>query len=470
MINPTRPRMDTNRKSEYTTVEEEMAAHEEAVGAQLAQWEKHLPALLKKFARIPDPRRPGSVRHSVTVLLMYGLLLFVFHYASRREANREMTGPTLATMLRTVFPSVDSTPHFDTVERLLRTIPVETLEEFLEDRVTTILNKHHIRAYLADHGWVVAIDGTQKTVRNHRFAKELLSQKVSGTTDTYRYRVYVLESVLIADDGLTLPLPTEFCENIPDADPKSKQDCELKAFRRLAARLKQWFPLRRLLLVMDGLYPNGPVFDLCRSQGWDFMIVLPAQCLPSVWEEFLALRAVDTDGTSRREHQWGNRFQVFTWVNGIAYSYQDGKGKRHTLAVHVVQCEETWTDAQGKRQRRVWAWLSERPLTVDNVVARCNRGARHRWDIESTFLVQKRHGGHYEHAFSYDWQAMKGWHSLMKLAHLLNVLTLWSAVGRRLMRRYGYEGTVKFLRQTWTNPWLRVEFLQTWAIRMVLDG
>ena len=54
---------------------------------------------------------------------MYGVLFFVFQYASRREANREMTGPLLATMLRTVFPAIESTPHFDSVERLLRAIP-----------------------------------------------------------------------------------------------------------------------------------------------------------------------------------------------------------------------------------------------------------------------------------------------------------------------------------------------------------
>ena len=87
---------------------------------------------------------------------MYGLLLFVFQYASRREANREMTGPLLATILRTVFPDIESTPHFDSVERLLRAIPNDRVKEFLEDRVTTILNKHQIRSYLVDHGWVVA--------------------------------------------------------------------------------------------------------------------------------------------------------------------------------------------------------------------------------------------------------------------------------------------------------------------------
>ncbi len=81
MINDSRPRLDTNRKSEFTTVEQETDAHEEAVAAQLAQWAKPLPALLAKFPWTlprtllgpPDnPRRPGRIRHSVTVLRMDG--------------------------------------------------------------------------------------------------------------------------------------------------------------------------------------------------------------------------------------------------------------------------------------------------------------------------------------------------------------------------------------------------------------
>jgi hypothetical protein len=78
-------------------------------------------------------------------------------------------------------------------------------------------------------------------------------------------------------------------------------------------------------------------------------------------------------------------FQCLPGVNHILYPYQDRGGQTHTIPVHVVQCEETWTDAQGKSPRRVWAWISSQPLTSDNGVARCNRDARPRWDIESTF-------------------------------------------------------------------------------------
>ncbi len=86
----------TNAKSPYQTPEEEQEAREAAAAAQLTVWRQHLPDLFKKLAQIPDPRRPGSIRHRLTGLLFYGLLLFVFQWASRREANRNATSPRLA--------------------------------------------------------------------------------------------------------------------------------------------------------------------------------------------------------------------------------------------------------------------------------------------------------------------------------------------------------------------------------------
>jgi len=37
--------------------------------------------LLARLGRIPDPRHPNKCRHRLTVLLLYGLLMFVFQFA-----------------------------------------------------------------------------------------------------------------------------------------------------------------------------------------------------------------------------------------------------------------------------------------------------------------------------------------------------------------------------------------------------
>ena len=42
---------------------------------------RELPALLEQLGQIPDPRNPNKCRHQLTVLLLYGLLMFVVQFA-----------------------------------------------------------------------------------------------------------------------------------------------------------------------------------------------------------------------------------------------------------------------------------------------------------------------------------------------------------------------------------------------------
>ena len=66
--------------------------------------------------------------------------------------------------------------------------------------------------------------------------------------------------------------------------------------------------------------------------------------------------------------------------------------------LHYVQCVETWTDAAGDHQS-TWTGVSGQPFTRRNVLERCNRMARHRWDIEENILVEKHLGYEYKHLF-----------------------------------------------------------------------
>ena len=131
-------------------------------------------------------------------------------------------------------------------------------------------------------------------------------------------------------------------------------------------------------------------------------------------------------------------------------------------AIDVVVCEEIWEEiaanspaAVSKRARH--AWISSVPLNRDNVHERCNLGARYRWGIEEGILVEKRQGYQYQRSFSYNWEAMRGFHFLMQIAHLLNMLVQNSARLVRLVRSRGLRGLLQFLRTTCSGPWLDAE-------------
>ena len=84
----------------------------------------------------------------------------------------------------------------------------------------------------------------------------------SGLTDKEKRR-YALEARIITPWGWDIPLLTEAVEAY-DSE-KEKQDCEYRAFVRLAARLKKLFPKQAFCIVGDALYCSHPIMDICRK-------------------------------------------------------------------------------------------------------------------------------------------------------------------------------------------------------------
>ena len=337
------------------------------------------------------------------------------------------------------------------------------MEQALRERIRALLRHRKLQGFLVQRHYVIAIDGQQKLGRDWCWAKEALHW---GHGEDVRYTAYVLEAVLVCPQGVTLPISAEFCANEPAPEETAeqatarKQDCEQKAFHRLVDRLKRTFPRLKILLVADGLYPNGPIMAHCRRNNWDFMIVLPDDSLPSVWHEADGLHRLEPEQTLTTS--WGDRQQVFWWANDIEYCY--GPNERLRLRLHVVVCEERWTtrdrEDQETEHHARFAWVSGTPLSAKNVVERCNRAARHRWDIEEHILACKHHGYESTHAFSLDWKALRGWHYLLLLGRLLNTLACYSTGLWDLVRTRGFRGTLLFLRETYLNPWLSPERLR----------
>ena len=71
--------------------------------------------------------------------------------------------------------------------------------------------------------------------------------------------------------------------------------------------------------------------------------------------------------------------------------------------------------------------------------------------------MEKRCGYQYEHCFSYSWNAMKGYHYLMRIGHLLNELVLNAMQLATVVATLGARGFIRFIRQTLSGPWLDAE-------------
>jgi len=463
-----------NRKSRYESIEEEQDARQRAATDQMRILRSQFKVVLKRLSKIKDPRNPKKIKHKLDALMIYGILMFVFQMSSRREANRELTRPQFMESLQLFFPELEDIPHNDTLMRILSVIEVGEIETALMEAVHKLIKNKKFSRYLVDNHYTIAIDGTQKFKRDILWAEECSERKVKEGDDAKtQYHVNVLEANMVFPNGMSIPLMSEFSSYAHGDTETKKQDCEQKAFTRLAKRLKETFPRLSIMVVLDGLYPNGPIMEVCRKNRWDFMIVLQDKSLPSVWEEYEGLKKIESN--NRFFRIWGDRRQQFEWVNDIEYEY--GPNGRKKQIIHMVICEETWEEvakdsAEIVRKTSRHVWISDKPFSKENVHKRCNLCARHRWGIESGILIEKRHGYGYEHAFSYNWNAMKGYHYLMRLAHFINILAIYSESLIGLVREFGVRGFIRFVWETlvgrWLTPlWVQERLGKTFQLRLI---
>ncbi len=151
-----------NRKSDLKTIAEEKDAAQHKVEAMLSVYQQILPGLLEKLSHMPDPRNPHKIKHKMTMIILYGILMFVYQVPSRRKANQELTTPQLLENLKAVFPEIEDMPHQSTLCRLLETMDVDCIETVYTDLLKQVIRKKKFKNLLHKKRYLVAVDGTQK--------------------------------------------------------------------------------------------------------------------------------------------------------------------------------------------------------------------------------------------------------------------------------------------------------------------
>jgi hypothetical protein len=197
---------------------------------------------------------------------------------------------------------------------------------------------------------------------------------------------------------MVLSLGTEFIDNrdesgLPaDANAEErKQDCELKALRRLAKQLRKDFPQLPMCVSGDSLYGCGEGFQIAKDYKLSFIYVFKEGRLPTLWKDFQGLLQLCPEQKVEVETPKKVR-QVFRWVNELDYTDSD----KRPWKLNALQCEES----RGDGTRSQWAWLTCLALERKNVSEVASQGGRVRWCIENQgFNVQKNSGLNLEHAY-----------------------------------------------------------------------
>jgi hypothetical protein len=363
---------------------------------------------------VTDPRERKEYR--IEELLMGGTGMFLFKEGSRNSLNNKRFEEAFMANYEHCFGM--RLPHQDTVADVLTQIKPDKLESVKMNLMSRLFEQKWLRPYrLSNKYYLVAVDATGVVSFDKPHCEHCLTKKSKNGKVTYFH--YVLEAKLVTAAGHCFSLASEWVEN-PLGD-FNKQDCELKAFARLADKLKKQYPRLPVCILADGLYPNNTVFDICQSNDWKYILVLQDKMLKSVQEEVDLIRLRKPVAENYRVKNRVRISSKYRFQTDISY-------KKHNL--HWMQCVETKTKdvPPGNKNtaeptESTFEYVTNIEPDRENVIS-LTAGGRLRWKIENEgFNTQKCGDYELEHKYCRNsYTGMKNYYTLLQIAHLINQL------------------------------------------------
>jgi len=396
-------------------------------------------SLNKILSELPDHRKRRD--YSTTELFMGGISMFLFREGSRNAFNNDRVEANFASNYEKVFKL--RLPHMDTVEDFFRKLPVESVEKLKATLFSDLVQKKVFSSYrLLGKYYLVAIDGTRLfsyRENNAEGTRPFTESKYGKIT----YYDYVLDAKMVTPTGLVISIASEWVSN-EGKSAFEKQDCEQKAFVRLAKKIKSQFPQLPICISADGLYPNETFMNTCKGHGWEYLVVLKDGQLKTLHEDITDIedRLKETEDVDWVEDK--GRTHITQQFQRI---HEDAKLEYHGHKIHYLRCKEKVTkydkavnivsknkakakgnDTQDKPVKRSeettnYVWICSIPITNKNKCELAEAG-RNRWKIENEgFNTQKNLGYSLEHKFArVSKESMMNFYECLQIAHFISQL------------------------------------------------
>ncbi|WP_430812967.1 MULTISPECIES: transposase [unclassified Carboxylicivirga] len=371
----------------------------------------HFPDLEQRILEFSDPRKRKE--YQISELVLGGIMMFVFKEGSRNAFDLDRKDALFRKNYERTFKM--QLPSCDAIDDLLRALKTEELEQLKNHIIHSLIQKKVFHKFrFKSKYFMVSVDGTGIASYSHDYCGECTSKTSKNGKTTYYH--HVLEAKLITTNDMAFSIGTEWIRNESQGE-YDKQDCETKAFKRLAARIKQEFPRLPIIIVVDALYANEPFFKICREHGWVFIVTFKDGNLPSVHQEIALLPQSAKKQTERIIPQKNGSFkkQYYTYVNGIDY-----KGFTLSYVKCIEQIQTRQFDDDPDEEIKTFVHLSSLVADIDNYW-HISYSGRLRWAIENSFDYLKNHGYNMKHKYSrVSFVALRNYYQCMMIAHMIN--------------------------------------------------
>ena len=377
----------------------------------------------KWIEEMTDPRHPSYITYTQKDLVNLGLLKNMCAVGSMRQMNEKFNEEVCIGNLAKMSEEdgLEELPDYGTVNYYLGMLSPECLSGLRRKMVTELIrSKVFNRNRLLGRYWVVIFDGTGLFHFRERHCENCLVREYTDQEGKKKKDYYhkVLEAKILLADDLVLSLGTEFIEN--ESEKVTKQDCENAAAKRLMERLKKEYPRLPVCILGDGLYCVEPIMEICRENGWAYLLNLKEGVQRIITEDFALLEA---GGEAVEVANICKEKGTARFYNGV----DEVSGKKEVFNV----LEYAYGEAE---ERRRFLWASNIQIRKGNAEELAKTG-RKRWKIENEGFNNQKNGIYQiEHLNSRNGNAMKNHYLLTQIADILMQLYLSTS---KLVRSIG---------------------------------
>lgn len=358
---------------------------------------QYFPELIKKFNELTDIRKQAYVKYQMKVIFIVRLMGLMCEIKSMQGMTRELnTEEAIENIAQICGLELKEIPHCDTINDVFEEVKVEEIEKIRKYMITKLIRGKIIEKYkIRDRYYHIIVDGTGLATSRKKYNENcLVKNKTDKNGKEYQeYSTYVLEAKLVVGE-MVYSIGSEFVENAKENE--TKQDCEIKAFKRLAEKLKKEYPKLKIIISGDALYANKPVLDICRKNGWKYIIRFKEGAIPSLYNEYETIVAKSNESTIKH----------YEYITGL--EYQEEK-------LNIIK----YTDSKKGTE---YVYITDLPITNKNIKATIDVG-RHRWKIENEgFNIQKNGTFDIGHLYSKNQVAIKVHYLMVQIAHIIRQL------------------------------------------------
>ena len=361
---------------------------------------QYFPKLVDKFEKLTDTRHQSYIEYQMSVITITRLLGLLCGIKSMRNTTEKLnTEETIKNISNLLGIELEEIPHYDTINNVFENIEIEELRKIQKYMVIALIRSKMFDKYRYKGKYFqIVIDGTGIMSFKEKHCKHCLKRTYNKGTEEEKtiYYHYVLEAKLVVGD-IVISLDSEFVEN--EKEDVEKQDCELRAFYRMAKRIKKEYPKLPIIISGDALYACEPVITTCKENKWEYILRLKEERLKLLGEEIKCLEKAE------------KQEEIKYW-NNLKYG-EVRTEKEANVIKYYEKKKEIITE---------FMWITSFKITEKNKKELAYYG-RQRWKIENEgFNMQKNGTFDIEHIYSMNYNAMKAHYFFIQFAHTIRQL------------------------------------------------